>query len=183
MSDSLADEYDRLTRPEFYRKIDEVFATNAQVLAAKSELAALYLRISGGDLSESKLMELQRARYRDHLSQFDDAILLELKLTVDDLIAMHFRRIADRRAGRIRPQSPERRETRRQALLAIRRADSQGLGWTESIEFVQGELSATGLPELDRKTIDRWLRELHEWRLIEIAPPQAKGRGRPRKKE
>jgi hypothetical protein len=181
VSDDLLDEYDRLIRPDFYKEVDLAWQSHVDLKAAMAMMAAAYSDLSGGDLSEGKLRELQRDRVRRHLSQFDDAILKALGMSVEDLIDFYHRRLAETRAGRMKPQSAERRETRRQALLAIREADLRGLGWTEAIAFVQNSLQSAGRPEIDRKTLDKWMRELSAWNLIKVFPPPERGRGRPKK--
>lgn len=178
MSGDLAEEYGRLVRPEFYERMDDLWRNNADVQNVFSDFRAKY-----GDMTEARAREISRARVRRHLAQFDDGILGAVGFTVDDLIDIRDRKRREEGAGGASPKSPKRIWQRRQAFLAIHEADKAGKSWGDTIIAAQAASMLANGQELDRKTVDRWLRELHQWGEISISPPPPRGRGRPRKKE
>ncbi len=169
MSDELAEEYDRLIRPELYQKADRRW----KVAVAKLSLP---------DPHEIELA--WQLRVRAHLAANDQEILQAAGLTLDDLVKVRAAKKKKRRIGQMLPQTKEKRALRKTALLAIRQADLGGSSWGDTIDFVKASCQeAHKDAEPDRKTVDAWLKALHEWGLIDIHPPKARGRGRPRKKE
>ena len=169
MSDELAEEYDRLIRPELYSKADRWW---------KETVSKLDLP----DADEAE--QAWRMRVKAHLATYEQEILNAAGLSLDDLVSARFAKKRRRLSGEKLPQTREKITLRRTALEAIREADLNGLDWGETIKKVQGCCQeAHRDAEPDRKTVDAWLRVLHKWELVAIDPPAPKGRGRPRKKE
>lgn len=168
MTGEIVDQYHRLIHPEVY----------VAWQSASSSLSA-----SAFSISEAEAVEVQRARWRQHLSRFDSSILEAVGFTVDDLIDARYQRLKERAAGNGSPMSDRRKKQRESALLAIHKADKAGMAWTEAIVAVGQASQMLNGQEINRKTIDRWLRDLHSWGMITLQPPPAKGRGRPRKRK
>lgn len=168
MSAEIVEEYARFLQPELYRKADQIVE---QVIK---------------DLIPDDLVEQHRRKWIRHLSQYDTGILAAAGVTVEGLVDIRTAALRQRHAGRKLPAKGERVLQRQRAYQAIDAANRAGLSWAETIDQVQ---VSSRMPvgrreiEIDRKTIDGWLRSLHEWGLVQIAPPTVRGRGRPRKKE
>lgn len=171
MSDEVADEYHRTVAPDFYLVADQMMREHFQ----RHPLPTL-----------EQLEAARRARWQRHLGGFDNSNLAAAGVSIDDLIAVKASKRARASGGQMLPKGEARIAQRQRAYLAIRAADLAGQSWTQAIESAQAaslfQQGARDL-EIDRKTLDRWLRALHEWGLISIAPPEPKGRGRPRKQE
>jgi hypothetical protein len=171
MSDDVAEEYHRSIAPDLFRDLDPAWR----------------------DLTRNKswptveqMEAARRRRWHKHLSNFDDSILEAAGLSVDDLIEYSASKNARRSGGRMLPQEPERVKQRERAYSAIHAADLAGKSWAQTIDDAQAaSLFRSGNCdcEIDRKTLDRWLRSLREWGLIKLELPEPKGRGRPQKKE
>ncbi len=132
------------------------------------------------------LVMLQRQRWIEGLSAVDTGMIKAAGMTVEDLVDFRFARLRQTHAGRTLSTKPDRVLQRQRAYEAIRAAGSAGLSWGKTIAHVQdASLTKVGKREveIDRKTIDRWLRALHEWGLVRLIPSSARSRGRPRKKE
>lgn len=170
MSTEIIDEYHRLVNPDIYKGWNE----------AREMLPVLKFL---SELTPEQILEIQRKRWRLHLSKFDHGVLEAVGFSVDDLIDARYQRLKERAAGKNSPKSERRLKQREKVLLAIRDADRSGKLWSEVISDATQASQMLNGQEVDRKTIDRWLRELHEWGLISIQPPPANGRGRPRKRE
>lgn len=169
MSAELAEEYDRLTRPDFYREADALWkraVDSGPPMPGAEELEAAW-----------------RSRVKEKLAAEDQGVLRAAGITLDDFVSLRAGAVSRRRGGNMLPQDRHRRAVRKTVLLAIREADLSSLGWTETIDAARGAAQEEHGSEPDRKTVDAWLRVLHNWGLIEITPPAAKGRGRPPKKE
>lgn len=168
MSDDIAEEYDRLIRPELYATADAFFRKAAREI----DFPPLHVAVAR-----------RNATVKRHLGSHDQAVLQAAGFSLEELVAARTTKLLKRHAGRRLAMGAANVEQRRTALLAIREADQAALGWGEAIEAVQLATRAAHDREHDRKTLDSWLRVLHEWGLIGIKPPAARGRGRPRKKE
>lgn len=171
MSDDVAEEYHRTVAPDLYRAADQMMREelHRQPLPTLEQLEAA-----------------RRARWQGHLAGYDNTNLAAAGVSIDDLIAVKASTRARASGGQMLPKGEARIAQRQRAYLAIRAADLAGQSWTQAIVSAQAaSLFRQGARdlEIDRKTLDRWLRALHEWGLISIAPPKPKGRGRPRKPE
>jgi hypothetical protein len=165
MSDEILDEYLRLTNPDLCAAFQAIW-----------EESPLF------NLTPEQAEEIQFERWRQHLSTFDQSVLGEVGLKVDDLIARRYQRLKERAGGSASPQSAWRVKQRERALLAIHEADKAGMRWGEAIASALQASQSQSREEINRKTVDRWLRKLHGWGLISMEPPPARRRGRPPKK-
>jgi hypothetical protein len=131
--------------------------------------------------SAEVLKAARNRRWIKRLKDYDSSILAAAGITLDDfvrLIIAHEERISGGSQSR---RTKEWVAMRDAALLAIRDADLKGCTWKETIDAALGACSSNGEVYLDRKTVDRWLRVLHEWGDISIDPPKPRGRGRPKR--
>ncbi|MFN4160121.1 MAG: hypothetical protein ACK4GO_17235 [Gemmobacter sp.] len=167
MSLELIDEYYWITHPELVEKVSDVW-----------EMALTTIQLQTVD----EFRKAAQAKMRMLLAVHDQTILDAAGLTIDDLIATQRTAIARQRGGSKLPQGRDRVAQRRKALLAIRKADIDGLTWAETIDAAQVASQEVNGRELDRKTLDAWLRTLHRCKLVSFDAPEPKGRGRPRKR-
>ena len=168
MSLELVDEYYRLTRPELVEKANQAW----EVALASIELPTV-----------EQVRKAAHTKMRMLLEVHDQAILHAAGLTIEDLISTTRTTISRQSGGSKLPQGRDRVAQRKKALLAIQKADIEGLTWAETIDAAQVASQEVNGREIDRKTLDAWLRVLHRGKLVSFDTPAPKGRGRPRKKE
>lgn len=144
------------------------------------------IRSAVAEILPADWADRRRRYWISELSKHDHSMINAVGLTVEDLVDLRDARLRQRQGGRALPRQQDRVLQRQRAYQAIFDAGMAGLSWGQAIDSAQvasrmiiGRREA----EIDRKTLDAWLRVLHEWGAILIEPPPARTRGRPRKKE
>jgi hypothetical protein len=168
MTNEIVEEYVRFFRPDHFKEHDQRIA-----LAVAAMLPADWA-------------DWRRRYWIEELSKHDPAMMEAAGMTVEEFVDLRDAHRQRRRGGQVLPQGPDRVRQRQMAYRAIYDADLAEISWGEAIEraqVVSRIMIGSREREIDRKTLDSWLRALHEWGVIQIDPPKARGRGRPRKKE